>query len=215
MRKDLQFALRQLIHAPGFTLIAIVTLGLGIGANTSMFSVLNALMLRPLPYADSAGLSTIYRVTPQDPEGRISPADFLDLQRQASRYGDLAAYALSTATLSEPGQPAEIATGIRITANFFSTLGIQPQLGRDFRRGEDVAGNDRLVILSQRSWQNRFGGRLDIVGRTVRVDGEPHEIVGVLPAAFNDWRDLGSIDLFRPLALDQRRRPIDAPHCCG
>src|SRR4051812_24671841 len=103
MRKDLQFALRQLIHAPAFTLIAIVTLGLGIGANTSMFSVLNALMLRPLPYADSAGLSTVYRTTAQDPEGRMSPADFLDLQRQASRYGDLAGYALSTATLSEPG----------------------------------------------------------------------------------------------------------------
>jgi putative ABC transport system permease protein len=204
MRKDLQFALRQLLRSPGFTLIAIVTLGLGIGANTSMFSLLNTLMFRPLPYADSAGLSIIYRATAQDPDGRISAADFLDLQRQAPRYGELAAYAISTATVSEPGQPAEMASGIRVTDNFFSTLGIQPQLGRDFRRGEDVAGNDRIVILSQRSWQNRFGGRADIVGRTVRVDGEPHEIVGVLPAAFNDWRHLGSIDLFRPLGLNQQ-----------
>src|SRR4051812_14851769 len=150
MRKDLQFALRQLIHAPAFTLIAIVTLGLGIGANTSMFSVLNALLLSPLPYADSAGLSTVYRTTPQDPEGRMPPADFPDLQRQASRYGVIAGSPLSTAPLTELGQPAERVAGARTTANFFSTLGIQPQLGRDFRRGEDVAGNDRMVILSQR-----------------------------------------------------------------
>src|SRR6478672_9662985 len=98
MRKDLQFALRQLIHSPGFTAIAIVTLGLGIGANTSMFSLLNTLMLRPLPYADSAALSNIYRATAQDPDGRIAAADFLDLQRQAPRYGEIAAYATSPAT---------------------------------------------------------------------------------------------------------------------
>jgi putative ABC transport system permease protein len=203
MRKDLQFALRQLIKSPGFTLIAILTLGLGIGANTSMFSVLNALMLKPLPYADSAQLDRIYRATAQNPDGGVSPADFLDLQREIHGYGEMAAYAYADTSLSEPGQPAEMAEGIRTTSNFFSTLGVQPQIGRNFRTGEDHHGNDRILIISQRCWQNRFGGRTDIIGRTVRVDGEPHEIVGVLPATFNDWRYLGSIDLFRPLGLDQ------------
>jgi predicted permease len=205
MLQDLRFALRQQLKSPGFTLIAVVTLGLGIGANTSMFSVLNTLLLKPLPYADSAGLSNLYRATAENPEGAVSAADFLDLQREAAHYGEIAAYTSATTTLSEPGQPAEMAPGLRVTANFFATLGMPLQIGRDFRRGEDVQGNDRVVILSQRTWQNRFGGRADIAGRTVRVDGEPHEIVGVLPAAFNDWRHLGSIDLFRPLGLDKER----------
>lgn len=203
--KDLRFALRQLIKSPGFTLLAIITLGLGIGANTSMFSVLNTVMLKPLPYADSAQLDRFYRTTAQNPEGGISAADFLDLQREMYGYGTIAAYTPSDTSLSEPGQPAEMAQAIRITSNFFSTLGTQPQLGRDFRPSEDLHGNDRVLIISQRCWQNRFGGRTDIIGRTIRVDGEPHEIVGVLPAAFNDWRHLGWVDLFRPLGLDKEK----------
>ena len=94
-----------------------------------------------------------------------------------------------------------MASGLRVTANFFSSLGMQPQLGRNFRPSEESAGNDRVVILSQRCWQKRFGGSADIIGRTIRVDGEPNEIVGVLPASFNDWRHLGWVDLFRPLGL--------------
>ena len=205
MGKDLRFALRQLIKSPGFTLIAVVTLGLGIGANTAMFGVLNSLMLKPLPWADSAQLDRIYRATAQNPDGGVSAADFFDLQRDTRGYGEIAAYMYADTSLSDPGQPADMAEGIRVTANFFGTLGIQPQIGRDFRTGEDHHGNDRILIISQRCWQKRFGGRTDIIGRTVRVDGEPHEIVGVLPAAFNDWRYLGSIDLFRPLGLDQEK----------
>ena len=94
---------------------------------------------------------------------------------------------------------------LRTTSNFFSTLRVQPQLGRDFLPREDLPGNDRVVLISQRCWQQRFGGRTDVIGRTIRVDGEPHEIVGVLPASLNDWRHLGAIDFFRPLALDQQK----------
>ena len=205
MREDLRFALRQLIKSPGFTFIAVITLGLGIGANTAMFSVLNALLLKPLPYADSAQLTSIYRTTAQNPEGGFSPADFLDLQREAGRYGAIAAYMPGTTSLSEPGRPAEMAAAVRVTANFFSLLRTPPQLGRDFLPREDVHGNDRVLIISQRLWQNRFGGRADIIGRTLRVDGEPHEIVGVLPATFNDWRHLGGVDFFRPLGLDKEQ----------
>lgn len=200
--KDLRFALRQLIGAPGFTVLAVATLALGVGVNTSMFSVLNNIMLKPLPYPDSGQLERIFRATPQNPEGGVSAADFLDLQREAGSYGEVAAYASGDVSLAEPGRPAEMAPALRVTTNLFSLLGTQPQLGRDFQAGEDHPGNDRILIISQRVWQNRFGGRPDVIGRTVRVNGVPHEIVGVLPATFNDWRHLGWVDLFRPLGLD-------------
>ena len=202
--KDLRLAMRQLVKSPGFTLLAIVTLGLGIGANTAMFNVLNTMMLKRLPYADSGRLDAIHRSTAQNQEGGFSPADFLDLQRGADGYGEVAAYLSASASLSEPGHPAEMAAAARVTANFFSLLGLRPQLGRDFRPGEDAPGGDRIVILSQRTFQRRFAGSRDVIGRTIRVDGEPHQIVGVLPAEFNDWRHLGWVDLFRPLALDAR-----------
>jgi predicted permease len=201
--KDMRFAVRQLVRSPGFTLLAIVTLGFGIGANTAMFSVLRSVLLRPLPYADSARLDRIYRVTAQDPEGGFSPADFLDLRRAAGEYGEVAAYVPGDASLSEPGHPAATAAAVRVTANFFSLIGIQPQLGRDFLAAEETAGSDRVVILSQRTWRRRFEGGSNVVGRTIRVDGVPHQIVGVLPETFNDWRHLGWVDIFRPLVLDE------------
>jgi len=199
---DLRFALRSLARSPGFVLIAIVTLGLGIGANTSAFSVLNEVFLRPLPYPDSGHLDRIYRVTPQNSRGGISPADYLDLKSQSIGYGEIAGYAFADMNLSEPGRPAEMAHGLRISADFLSTLGVQPEIGRGFRPDE-VLGNHHLLIISHRSWQNRFGGDFRIIGRTVRVDAEAYEIVGVLPATFNDWRHLGAIDLFKPLGLTE------------
>ncbi|PYJ09662.1 MAG: hypothetical protein DMF06_09175 [Verrucomicrobia bacterium] len=203
MFTSLRFAARSLIRSPGFTLLAIVTLGLGIGANTAMFSVLNSILLKPLPYPQSEHLQRIDRVTAQNPQGRISPADFLDLKREMQPYGEIGAYTLGDTSLSEPGQPAEMVRALRITSNLLSVLRVQPQLGRAFLPGEDVPGNDRVVIISQRCWQQRFGGKHDVIGRIVRVDGEPHEIVGVLPPWFNDWRHLGPYDFFRPLAFDQ------------
>ena len=202
---NLRLALRQLLRSPGFTVLAIITLGLGIGANTGMFSILNSVLLKPLPYPRSAQLDRIDRATAQNPAGRVSPADFLDLQREMHVYGEIAAYTLGDTSLSEPGQPAEVVRALRATANLFSTLRVQPQLGRDFLPREDLPGNDRVVIIGYRCWQNRFGGRTDVIGRTLRVDGEPHEIVGVLPASFNDWRHFGPYDFFRPLALDQQK----------
>jgi predicted permease len=205
MFSSLRYAFRSLLRSPGFTLLAIITLGLGIGANTAMFSVLNSIMLKPLPYPESERLDRIDRATPQNPQGRVSPADFLDLQREMRAYGEIGAYSLGDTSLSEPGQPAEMVRAIRVTANFFSMLRVQPQRGRDFLAREDLPGNDRVVLISQRCWQNRFGGRYDVVGRTLRIDGEPHEIVGVLPAMLNDWRHFGPYDFFRPLALDQKK----------
>jgi len=202
--RDIRFAIKSLSHSPGFTLIAVITLGLGIGANTSMFSILNGYMLRPAPYPDRDQLDRIYRATPQNSLGGISPADYLDLKSEMNGYGEVATYASSDMSLSEPGKPAETAEGLRVSANLFSTLGTKPHLGRSFRPDEEILGNHRVLIISHRYWQNRFGGDGQIIGRTVRVDGEPYEIVGVLPADFSDWRHLGWVDVFRPLGLDEK-----------
>lgn len=198
---NLRLAVRQLLRSPGFTLLAIITLGLGIGANTAMFTLVNGLLLKPLPYAENAQLDRIYRGTPQDPDGGHSPADFLALQRANEGHREVAAYTLGDASLSQPGQPAEMARAARATANLFALLGTQPQLGRDFQLGEDTPGRERVVILSQRTWRNRFALDPTVIGRSVRIDGEPHEVIGVLPQTFNDWRHLGNVDFFRPLAL--------------
>src|SRR2546426_2358094 len=197
--RDLRFAVKSLHRTPGFTLIAVITLGLGIGANTSMFSILNDYMLRPAPYPDKDQLDRIYRGTRQDPRGGISPADYLDLKSEMNGYSEIAAYGVSDTSLSEPGRPAEMAVGLRISANLLSTLGTIPELGRSFRPGEEIPGNHRVLIISHRYWQNRFGSDGHIIGHAVRVDAEPYEIVGVLPANFSDWRHLGGVDVFRPL----------------
>lgn len=200
--KDLAFAARQLVRAPGFSLLAILTLGLGIGANTSMFSLVNGIVLKPLPFAHLPELDRIWRANPNFREGNFSLGDFLDLQRHGTSYGEFAGYLVRSASLSDPGQPAEPVTAAVASVNLFSVLGVQPEFGRTFRPEEAAPGHARVVLLSQRVWQNRYGGRIDLVGRTVRIDGEPHEVVGILPATFNDWRFLGGFDFFVPLAPD-------------
>jgi predicted permease len=200
---DLRCALRSLARSPGFVAIAILTLGLGIGANTAAFSVVNEVLLRPLPYRDVAALERIYRATPQNGRGGVSPADYLDLRAHAGGYGEVSASAGGDVSLSAPGEPADLAHALRISDNVLSILEVQPALGRGFRPEETVPGNDRVLILSHPFWQERFGGDPGVIGRTVRVDGRPHEVVGVLPQAVNDWRHLGGFDVLRPLALTE------------
>jgi putative ABC transport system permease protein len=198
---DLRLAVRALRKSPGFTVLAIVTLALGIGANTAMFGMIQTILFKPLPYPDGGQLIRLYRTTAQHRNGHISPADFRDFQRALGDLGEVAAYTPANTSLSEPGQPAEMAYAARVTANLLTVLGVTPQLGRSFLPAEEAPGADRVALLSQRVWLRRYAGDPDIVGRTIRIDGEPHKVVGVLPDSFNDWRHLGMLDFLRPLGL--------------
>lgn len=203
---DLRLAAHQLVRSPGFSLTAIITLALGIGANTAMFSAFNGVLLRPLPYPRVEDVFRIYRVTPQNEQGALAAADFAELLRAAGRVGEVAAYSVHSASLAREGQPTVFAYTGRCTENFLASLGVQVAFGRDFRVGEGSPGQDRVVILSQRAWQNWFGGQRDVIGRNARIDGVMHEVVGILPAGFNDYRHLGAVDFFRPLALTPEQR---------
>ena len=136
--RTLRFAVRSLSRSPGFALLAIITLALGIGGNTMMFSAFTSIMQKPLPYPGQEALERFYRATPQDASGDFSPADFHDLQRVAASYGEVAAYTPSDCSLSEPGRPAEMVSGIRCRANLLEVLGVPPQLGRNFLSQEDL-----------------------------------------------------------------------------
>ncbi|HYP16438.1 MAG TPA: ABC transporter permease, partial [Opitutus sp.] len=198
---DLRFALRQLLKSPGFTAVALLTLALGIGLNTSMFSLMNLLILQPLPYPDRDHLVRIYRTTPQSQQANHASADFLDVDRETDAIADVAAFRQWAYTLSQEGRPPVNMNALRVSANFFSVVGLAPELGRSFTPEEDLPGN-HVIILSHATWQAQFGGDPDIVGRTVRIDGEPTTIVGVMPAAFTSlfvWNTPG--DVYRPLGL--------------
>ena len=209
--QDLRYAARTLVKSPGFTSVAVLTLALGIGLNTSMFSLMNALLLRPLPFPDAERLVKLYRATPESRRGGFSPADFLDLKRDEAGFGRFAAYHGSQVTLAEAGRPAELIGAMRVSADFFDVLGVRPERGRTFLAGEDVKGNDRVAVISHALWRDRFAGAGDVVGRTVRLDGEPNEIVGVLPESAQDRRLFERIDVFRPLGFgDAERATRDA-----
>ena len=164
--RDLRLAVQSLRRSPGFVLVAVVTLALGIGANAAMFSLFSGYVFEPSPYPDAGRLDRLYRSAPQSPRGGFAPADYLDARADAGAYGELAAYAPVEMSISVPGRPAEAAQGLRASVNLFATLGIGPQLGRAFRPDEETWGNHRVLVLTHRYWRKHFAGDPGIVGRT-------------------------------------------------
>lgn len=220
MLNDLRFALRSLRSAPGFTAVAVAVLALGIGATTSVFSVLDAVLLRPLPYDDPGNLAWFYESNPERGWDRaeVAPANFLDWREQLESFSALGAMQDWTTeqTLLEGGEARRI-TVLGVTGNLFDVLGVAPRLGRSFREEETWAGHDAVVMLSYGFWQRAYGGDPGIVGRTVQLDGVSREVVGVMPASFRTpdliWMSAtslaGPVDAWIPLGWrDQDRTAV-------
>ena len=182
--QDVRYALRSLGRHKSFVAIAVLTLALGIGANTAIFSIVNAVLLQPLPYSDPSRLFVVYEVHPAPVlRTRLSAENFLDLQREARSFDTLGAYSGTGFTLSGRGEP-EFVTGQAISAELLDALGVQPLLGRRFRPEENEGGRDQVVLLGHALWQRRYGGDPSIVGQTITANGKPYTVIGVMPAGF-------------------------------
>jgi predicted permease len=201
LKQDVTYAVRLLVKHPGATVIAILTLALGIGANTAIFSAVNAILLRPLPYADPDRLVMVFekRLAEGVLDNVVSPADFLDWSRMNGAFDKMAAMSVESADLTGAGEPVRLATGA-VSPAFFDVLGVQPALGRTFRPDEAIVGGHRVVILSHDLWERRFGADAALVGRTILLNAIPHEVVGVLPSTFEFPNT--ELALWAPLALE-------------
>src|SRR5918992_1558630 len=199
--KDIRYGVRGLLKKPGFTVIALITLALGIGANTAIFSVVNAVLLRPLQFKDPERLVIVWEdaAFAGFPRNTPAPANYVDWKNQTQSFEDMAATHESSMNLTGDGEPERVATR-RVTANFFPLLGMQPLMGRGFLPEEDRPQANKVVVLSYSLWQGRYGGDRNIINRAIVLDGEKHTVVGVMPSGFQ-WIDTEE-RLWVPLALD-------------
>lgn len=204
IQKDIRFGIRTLLRNRGFTTVALLTLALGIGATTAMFSVVDAVLLRPLPYRDPGRLVTFFEDLAQlgDPRARVSPPTYLDLKAQKQIFQDVAALNETSFNLSGIGSNATQLNGILATHNLFSVLGAKPLFGRTFLPEEDRPGANRVVLLSYALWRSRFGGNPRIIGQTLRLNDEPYAVVGVMPPGFSfPEKEVNPIDVWTPRAF--------------
>ena len=201
--QDVRYGLRVLVKNPGFTAVAVITLALGIGANTAVFSVVNAVLLTPLPYKDAGRLVVVWDRNPERGWYRniVSAANFVDWRKQNHVFTQMAAIdPQRTFNLTGGGEPEEV-WGEQVTTNLFSLLGVRPVLGRDFLPEEDKPGGPRVVILSYGVWQRRYGGDASLVGKQISLNNDSYTVVGIMPADFYFppfWRELIRVELWVP-----------------
>ncbi|MBO0797679.1 MAG: ABC transporter permease [Blastocatellia bacterium] len=211
MFQDLRFGLRMLLKTPGFTAIAVITLALGIGANTAIFSVVNAVLLRSLPYQEPDELALVYSTnTRNEGENVISPVTYLNLLRHNRVFSEMAALDVRGwgANLTGDREPERL-QGQKVSGNLFHMLGVAPVRGRTFLAEEDRPGFNRVVVLSHALWQRRFGGDDGLIGRKIDLNGEAYTIIGVMPA---DFRYYGKTDLWTPIAFTPAEEKFE-PKC--
>ncbi|HYJ06812.1 MAG TPA: ABC transporter permease [Chthoniobacterales bacterium] len=209
--KDLRYGVRTLLKQPGFTAIAVLTLALGIGANTAIFSVVNAVLLRPLPYQNPDQLIAVYEKRPAlgRERGFVSPPDFIDWRAQNTVFANIAAYAPWTANRTDGEEPERI-VGTLASADLFPALGVSPSLGRTFSADEDRPNANRVVVIGHRLWQRRFASDPSIVGKPVMLNGNSHVVIGVMPRGF-EFPDKQT-ELWAPLGLDPADTSTRALH---
>lgn len=186
VQADARYGLRMMRKSPGFSAIAVLTLALGIGANTAIFGIVYGLLFRPLPFPDEAHIAMVHmNFAPQNnPRGNLSIADFVDWQSGNTVFERVAAYSRSRFTLTGDGQAEQVA-GAAVTADFFSVLGLKPTLGRAFQAGDDSASGSNIAVISASLWHRRFGGSRGVIGRVIQVDGNPTTIVGVIDTGYD------------------------------
>jgi len=195
----MKHALRSLAKAPGYTAVALVTLALGIGVNTAMFSVIDALLFRSAPYPDADQLVQVVASTRNVERQPFSFVELREIREQSTAFSSLTTINRVACAISEPGQPAERIGGATVSGDFFATFGISPLIGRAFSTEEFQPGRNQVVILSYAFWQQRFGGSQDAIGRSLRLDGETVTIVGVMPSRFDYPMWWGRAAFWRPL----------------
>ena len=199
--RDIRYGLRSLLKRPGFTVVALIALALGIGANTAIFSLVNAVLLRPLPFAEPDRLVWMWgNIRSGGNRASVSPLDFLDYRKQNTTFEEFAAaFSVPLAlNLTGSGEPERL-TAAGVTGNYFQALGVKPALGRTFRLENESPGRDQVAVLSYGLWQKRFGGDPAIVNKTVTLDGKACEILGVMPKDFNFPQ---AAELWFPLNFD-------------
>jgi putative ABC transport system permease protein len=210
--RDIRFALRTLRRTPGFTIIALITFALGIGANTAIFSVVNAVLIRPLPYPNATRAVRLFETTQDVPGyGSVNYLNLMDWKRGATNsFERIGAYYVSNITMDSDGEPERLREGM-LGADVLPVLGTKPMLGRVFLAEEEIRGKDRVVILGEALWRRRFGSDPSIVGKTVMLESTPFTVVGVMPAGFNFPPGPRQADLYAPFvppqqAVDPRAR---------
>lgn len=179
--QDLRYGARMLLKNPGVTAIAVITLALAIGANTAIFSVVDAVAIRPLAYRNPERLVSLWENVPQRGRWRVTPANFLDWKKQNKTFDDVGAFGASTLTLTGDGEPEQL-QGTRVSNGYLSAIGVEPKLGRAFAAEEFEVGKSGVLILSDQFWKRRYGADPNIVNRAVTLDGESYTIIGVMPA---------------------------------
>ena len=204
--QDVRYTLRQLLKHKGFTVVAVLTLALGIGVNTAMFSVLNTFLFRALPYPESDRLVRVFRTSPHSQSWPFSAANFFDQHAQNTVFEKMAAYNYTSRNLTEQGQTAERISGLAATADFFPMMGVAPAAGRVFKPEEFEPGADNVIILTDRFWARRFGSDPNVVGRTIQLDGKSVQIVGVMPPGFDHPILWGPLDIWQPLTFTPERK---------
>ncbi len=195
--RDLRFCLRTLMRNPGFTSVAVLTIALGIGANTAMFSVVQGILLAPFPFPHPDRLVFLWQNRPGVPQLEVSYPNFVDWQRESRSFNSMSAIAFHNFNLAAPGK-AEHLQGIRGSSTFLATLGIRPAIGRDLAASDDLANAPPIVVISDRLWRERFGADPNVAGRSIVLDGRSFSVVGVLPANFHFLADADVLTPLRP-----------------